>query len=77
MKMFNNYLVCEEVENQSTSTSSIGFTTASTDRIITVKVVQSEEEDVPVGSTIKIFSTAGLAEKIGLIIKRQDIICKV
>lgn len=72
MRMLNSFLLCEEIEVP--TTTALGFQTQNDERVKIVKVAESSEEDVPVGSLIKIMSTAGLVDNDHLIIKRSDII---
>lgn len=72
IKMLNNFLLCEELETP--ATSDFGFTVNTAERVKVVKVIQSSEEDIPVGSQVKIVATAGLVDNDNLIIRRSDII---
>lgn len=71
MKMMNNYLLCE-VKEETEKTSS--FTVKNVDQFVKVKVIQSSEEDIPVGCVVKISASAGLADEDGLTIRRTDVI---
>ena len=73
MNMKNNYLLCEDKEENVNEHSS-GFTTKKLERFKKVKVIHSCEEDVPVGCEVKISVNAGQQDELGLVIRRADII---
>lgn len=70
--MFNNYLICEDTTEETVGAT--GFTTKSNKLFKTVKVLYSNEEDVPVGCEVRISVNAGGTDELGLVIRRTDII---
>ena len=72
IKMKNNYLLCKVEEDMQETTG--GFTVKNLSRFREVEVIASSQEDVPVGSKIKISVNAGEEDEEGLVIKSSDII---
>ena len=70
MKMMNNYLICEVQVAQEMA----GFTVRSVEPFVNTKVLHSSEEDIPVGCTVRISASAGMADEHGLTIRRTDVI---
>jgi len=73
MKMMNNYILCEDKDTNLNEHSS-GFETKSFNNFKKVKVIRSNEEDVPEGSMIKVSVSAGTQDEDGLYIKRGEIV---
>jgi hypothetical protein len=73
LNMKNNFILCDDKKDDVNESSS-GFVTSNATRFKTVKVIQSSEEDVPVGSEVRISVNAGEEDEIGLVIRRTDII---
>lgn len=77
MKMLNNNLLCEDLSSNVQETSS-GFAVKNEERFKKLLVLESSEEDVPVGSTIKVPINSGEEteeyNKTLLVIRRMDII---
>lgn len=74
MKMMNNYLLCEIPKEEESATDFKGFTVKNLDAFKKLKVIQSSEEDIPVGCVVRLLSNAGNADEDGLIIRRGDVI---
>jgi hypothetical protein len=72
MKMMNNYLVCEIPKEEEKENS--GFAVKNLDSFKKLKVIHSEEQDIPVGCTVRLATNAGLVDEDGLVIKRGDVI---
>lgn len=73
MKMMNHYLLCED--EQPVATNVTGFSIKDSEkRFKTVTVICSNEEDIPVGSSVVISVNSGEKEEQGLVIKRTDVI---
>ena len=73
LNMKNNYILCDDNENVVDENSS-GFSTENLARFKTVTIIHSCEEDVPVGSRVRISVNAGEEDELGLVIRRTDII---
>ena len=71
MKMLNNYLLCEEVTKEEKGGFYAGDFVAITKNL---KVIQSSEEDIPVGSEIKVPANAGQHDELGIYIRRGEVI---
>lgn len=71
MKMLNNYLLCEEVTKEETGGFSVGDYSEVTKKL---RVLQSSEEDIPVGCEIKVPANSGQYDESGIYIKRGEVI---
>ena len=72
--MLNNYLLCEDKKESSKQTDSGFEVKDDLLKFVTLKVISSNEEDVPVGSEVKVSRNAGEQDERGIIIRRTDII---
>ena len=72
MKMLNNYLICKVEEAKEELYS--GFKVQDLNPFVELEVLYSEEQDIPVGSRVKVSSRAGEPDPLGIVIKRTDVI---
>lgn len=72
MRMLNNYLLCENASK--TVQEKSGFESPNLEKFKKLKVICSEEVDVPVGSVVKVSVNSGQQDDDGVYIHRRDII---